>query len=204
MHCALLENKLPNLSSEVVSSYSTTPTVLRAPVIGTPQAPIPLFEPSPPSCPSSAITMLLQTKRPHPLSALWTRAPTTLRSEVPRRAVELPSTPTPAGWDPVGFSASCKACALLQLMSIVNSLILIYLLYSILIAVAAYFIGGCAYQRTVMHQRGWRQCPNFSLWAGMFDFVKVSLLALVPCRSRQRSRYGHLASPRGLPTSRLD
>ncbi|KAJ5084573.1 hypothetical protein NUU61_009152 [Penicillium alfredii] len=42
----------------------------------------------------------------------------------------------------------------------------------ILIAVAAYFVGGCAYQRTVMHQRGWRQCPNFSLWAGMFDFVK--------------------------------
>ncbi|KAF9895364.1 Cation-independent mannose-6-phosphate receptor CI-MPR [Aspergillus nanangensis] len=41
-----------------------------------------------------------------------------------------------------------------------------------LIAVAAYLIGGCAYQRTVMHQRGWRQCPNFSLWAGMFDFVK--------------------------------
>ncbi|KAJ5468445.1 Vacuolar sorting receptor (Mrl1) [Penicillium sp. IBT 31633x] len=41
-----------------------------------------------------------------------------------------------------------------------------------LIAVAVYLIGGCAYQRTVMHQRGWRQCPNFSLWAGLFDFVK--------------------------------
>ncbi|KAJ5279013.1 Vacuolar sorting receptor (Mrl1) [Penicillium angulare] len=41
-----------------------------------------------------------------------------------------------------------------------------------LIAVAVYLVGGCAYQRTVMHQRGWRQCPNFSLWAGMFDFVK--------------------------------
>ncbi|THC97020.1 hypothetical protein EYZ11_003524 [Aspergillus tanneri] len=42
-----------------------------------------------------------------------------------------------------------------------------------LIAVAAYLIGGCAYQRTVMHQRGWRQCPNYSLWVGMFDFVKI-------------------------------
>ncbi|KAJ5163474.1 uncharacterized protein N7500_005304 [Penicillium coprophilum] len=41
-----------------------------------------------------------------------------------------------------------------------------------LIAIAVYLIGGCAYQRTVMHQRGWRQCPNFSLWAGVFDFVK--------------------------------
>ncbi|OQD71369.1 hypothetical protein PENPOL_c001G05495 [Penicillium polonicum] len=40
------------------------------------------------------------------------------------------------------------------------------------IAIAVYLIGGCAYQRTVMHQRGWRQCPNFSLWAGVFDFVK--------------------------------
>ncbi|OJJ47633.1 hypothetical protein ASPZODRAFT_64382 [Penicilliopsis zonata CBS 506.65] len=41
-----------------------------------------------------------------------------------------------------------------------------------LIAVVAYLIGGCAYQRTVMHQRGWRQCPNFSLWAGIVDFIK--------------------------------
>ncbi|CBF74717.1 hypothetical protein AN4095.2 [Aspergillus nidulans FGSC A4] len=41
-----------------------------------------------------------------------------------------------------------------------------------LIAVAAYLVGGCAYQRTVMHQRGWRQCPNYSLWAGIVDFLK--------------------------------
>ncbi|KAL5337615.1 mannose-6-phosphate receptor binding domain-containing protein [Aspergillus crustosus] len=41
-----------------------------------------------------------------------------------------------------------------------------------LIAVAAYLVGGCAYQRTVMHQRGWRQCPNYSLWAGILDFLK--------------------------------
>ncbi|RHZ65872.1 hypothetical protein CDV55_100898 [Aspergillus turcosus] len=47
-----------------------------------------------------------------------------------------------------------------------------------LIAVAAYLVGGCAYQRTVMHQRGWRQCPNYSLWAGMFDFVKDMFIIL--------------------------
>ncbi|KAJ5678939.1 Vacuolar sorting receptor (Mrl1) [Penicillium macrosclerotiorum] len=47
-----------------------------------------------------------------------------------------------------------------------------------LIAVAAYLIGGCAYQRTVMHQRGWRQCPNFSLWAGMVDFIKDMFVIL--------------------------
>jgi cation-dependent mannose-6-phosphate receptor len=79
-----------------------------------------------------------------------------------------------------------------------------------LVAVAAYLVGGCAYQRTVMHQRGWRQCPNYSLWAGIFDFVKVSVLALIPFRSsRIRSRRGVLSpykefgSPR-LPISRTD
>lgn len=77
------------------------------------------------------------------------------------------------------------------------------------IAVVAYLGGGCAYQRTVMHQRGWRQCPNFSLWAGIFDFFRVSLLVLVPFRSR-RSRYGHVAPHKykdgmsRLPVSRLD
>lgn len=83
-------------------------------------------------------------------------------------------------------------------------------LFSMLIAVAVYLIGGCAYQRTVMHQRGWRQCPNFSLWAGVFDFVKVSILALIPCWFRRKFRYGNLASQTsrysntGLPSSRMD
>ncbi|KAI9369013.1 mannose-6-phosphate receptor binding domain-containing protein [Aspergillus egyptiacus] len=74
--------------------------------------------------------------------------------------------------------------------------------HSALIAVAAYLLGGCAYQRTVMHQRGWRQCPNYSLWAGMFDFVKVSLLALMPC-SRWHGRRGSKGSAE-LPISQLD
>ncbi|CAD0086396.1 unnamed protein product [Aureobasidium mustum] len=40
-----------------------------------------------------------------------------------------------------------------------------------LIAVIVYVVGGCVYQRTVMHQRGWRQLPNYSLWAGIASFV---------------------------------
>ena len=43
-----------------------------------------------------------------------------------------------------------------------------------LIAAAVYVLGGVAYQRTVMHQRGWRQLPNYNLWAGIFGFVNVS------------------------------
>jgi len=41
------------------------------------------------------------------------------------------------------------------------------------IAVAAYLIGGCAYQRIVLNQRGWRQCPNGSVWKGLFGFIGV-------------------------------
>ena len=43
-----------------------------------------------------------------------------------------------------------------------------------LIAAVVYVLGGVAYQRTVMHQRGWRQLPNYNLWAGIFGFVHVS------------------------------
>ncbi|BCR97924.1 putative vacuolar sorting receptor (Mrl1) [Aspergillus luchuensis] len=53
-----------------------------------------------------------------------------------------------------------------------------------LIAVAAYLVGGCAYQRTVMHQRGWRQCPNYSLWAGMLDFIKDMIIILFSSLAR--------------------
>lgn len=65
-----------------------------------------------------------------------------------------------------------------------------------LIAVAAYLVGGCAYQRTVMHQRGWRQCPNYSLWAGIFDFVKDMFIIVFSSlgrlfRVRHSSNLGH-------------
>jgi len=42
-----------------------------------------------------------------------------------------------------------------------------------LIAVLVYLVGGCFYQRTVMHQRGWRQLPNYGLWAGIAGFFRV-------------------------------
>ncbi|KAL2014708.1 hypothetical protein VTN00DRAFT_2233 [Thermoascus crustaceus] len=53
-----------------------------------------------------------------------------------------------------------------------------------LIAIAAYLVGGCAYQRTVMHQRGWRQCPNYSLWAGIFGFIKDMTIILFSSLTR--------------------
>jgi cation-dependent mannose-6-phosphate receptor len=44
------------------------------------------------------------------------------------------------------------------------------------IALLVYLIGGVVYQRNVMHQRGWRQLPNYALWAGLFSFVSVSYI----------------------------
>ena len=44
----------------------------------------------------------------------------------------------------------------------------------VLIAVVVYFIGGIMYQRSVAHQRGWRQLPNYSLWASIGSFFQVS------------------------------
>jgi hypothetical protein len=46
---------------------------------------------------------------------------------------------------------------------------------SALIAIFVYLLGGCAYQRSVMHQRGWRQCPNYSMWSDLLGVFKVSL-----------------------------
>lgn len=38
------------------------------------------------------------------------------------------------------------------------------------------------YQRAVMHQRGWRQLPNYSLWHGIFTFLQdVIVIALSSC-----------------------
>lgn len=43
----------------------------------------------------------------------------------------------------------------------------------LVIGILAYLVGGIVYQRNVMHQRGWRQLPNYSLWAGIFSFISV-------------------------------
>lgn len=49
------------------------------------------------------------------------------------------------------------------------------------VAVAVYLLGGVFYQRTVAHARGWRQLPNYSLWAGIGGFIQV-------CQPRLRER----------------
>lgn len=41
------------------------------------------------------------------------------------------------------------------------------------IAILVYVGGGIFYQRTVANQRGWKQLPNYSLWAGIWSFVSV-------------------------------
>jgi len=40
-----------------------------------------------------------------------------------------------------------------------------------LVAALVYLVGGCMYQRTVMHARGWRQMPNYAVWAGLVGGV---------------------------------
>lgn len=45
----------------------------------------------------------------------------------------------------------------------------------VVIAILVYFIGGIFYSRNVSHQRGWRQLPNYSFWAGIGGFIHVSL-----------------------------
>ncbi|KAJ9641619.1 Cation-independent mannose-6-phosphate receptor CI-MPR [Knufia peltigerae] len=46
------------------------------------------------------------------------------------------------------------------------------------IALLVYLIGGIVYQRNVMHQRGWKQLPNYSVWAGLFSFISDMFVIL--------------------------
>mgnify|MGYP001576627453 CR=1 FL=1 len=41
------------------------------------------------------------------------------------------------------------------------------------IAVLVYFLGGIMYNRSVEHARGWRQVPNYAMWAGIGGFFMV-------------------------------
>lgn len=56
-----------------------------------------------------------------------------------------------------------------------------------LITIAVYFAGGVFYQRTVANARGWKQLPNYSLWAGIWSFVSVSNHATSLSRKRRSS-----------------
>ncbi|KAL1653639.1 Cation-independent mannose-6-phosphate receptor CI-MPR [Didymella pomorum] len=60
------------------------------------------------------------------------------------------------------------------------------------IAVGVYFVGGCAYQRAVMHQRGWRQLPNYAMWAGIWRFFSDMFIILTSsCARFMPSRRGY-------------
>lgn len=61
-----------------------------------------------------------------------------------------------------------------------------------LIAVLVYFVGGCVYQRTVMHQRGWRQLPNYTMWADIARFIADMFIILTSsCARFLPSRRGY-------------
>ncbi|KAH0541340.1 hypothetical protein FGG08_004178 [Glutinoglossum americanum] len=67
-----------------------------------------------------------------------------------------------------------------------------------LTACLVYLIGGCVYQRTVMHARGWRQLPNYSMWAGIGSFIRdIFIILLSSCTRFLPRRNGY----RNLPTS---
>ncbi|KAK5989843.1 Putative mannose 6-phosphate receptor-like protein [Cladobotryum mycophilum] len=67
----------------------------------------------------------------------------------------------------------------------------------LVIAVLVYILGGVFYNRTVAHARGWRQLPNYSLWAGIWSFFSdMFIIALSSCTRFFPSRrgYRHLGS----------
>ncbi|KAK4667954.1 Cation-independent mannose-6-phosphate receptor CI-MPR [Podospora pseudoanserina] len=70
------------------------------------------------------------------------------------------------------------------------------------IAVLVYVVGGVFYQRTVAHARGWRQLPNYSLWAGIWSFIVDMFTILTSSCGRliPRRRGYHILS--GSPSGR--
>ncbi|KAI9695512.1 MAG: Cation-independent mannose-6-phosphate receptor CI-MPR [Candelina mexicana] len=62
----------------------------------------------------------------------------------------------------------------------------------VMIALLVYVVGGCVYQRTVMQQRGWRQLPNYGLWAGIGSFVRdIFIILTSSCARFLPSRRGY-------------
>lgn len=45
----------------------------------------------------------------------------------------------------------------------------------LVIAFLVYVLGGVFYNRTISNARGWRQLPNYSLWAGIWSFFSVRI-----------------------------
>ncbi|KAG5927083.1 hypothetical protein E4U53_002930 [Claviceps sorghi] len=65
------------------------------------------------------------------------------------------------------------------------------------IAILVYVLGGVFYNRTVKNARGWRQLPNYSLWAGIWNFFRDMLIILfsscIRCLPGRRG-YSHLST----------
>ncbi|KAL8871633.1 MAG: hypothetical protein Q9174_002582 [Haloplaca sp. 1 TL-2023] len=78
----------------------------------------------------------------------------------------------------------------------------------LIIFLAVYLLGGIAYQRTVMHQRGWRQLPNYGVWATIGSFLRDVFIILTSSCSRlvpRKHGYNQLpGSGRGGRGSRAD
>ncbi|TWU73158.1 Cation-independent mannose-6-phosphate receptor CI-MPR [Metarhizium rileyi] len=67
----------------------------------------------------------------------------------------------------------------------------------LVIAFLVYALGGVFYNRTVTNARGWRQLPNYSLWAGIWNFLSdMFIYAFSSCIRclPGRSGYSHLNS----------
>ncbi|KJZ74946.1 hypothetical protein HIM_05677 [Hirsutella minnesotensis 3608] len=61
-----------------------------------------------------------------------------------------------------------------------------------LIAVLVYVLGGVFYNRAITNARGWRQLPNYSLWAGIWNFVSdVFVILWSWCARLLPSRRGY-------------
>ncbi|KAL2147615.1 hypothetical protein VTI28DRAFT_8069 [Corynascus sepedonium] len=76
------------------------------------------------------------------------------------------------------------------------------------ITVLVYVMGGVFYQRTVAHARGWRQLPNYSMWAGIWSLIKDLFIILTASCARllpKRRGYHTLSgSPIGRNRNRDD
>ncbi|KAF4119306.1 cation-dependent mannose-6-phosphate receptor [Geosmithia morbida] len=62
----------------------------------------------------------------------------------------------------------------------------------VLVAILVYLLGGIFYNRTINNARGWRQLPNFSLWAGIWSFVSdLFIIAIFSCARCLPGRRGY-------------
>ncbi|KAI0389755.1 mannose 6-phosphate receptor domain-containing protein [Xylariaceae sp. FL0594] len=64
------------------------------------------------------------------------------------------------------------------------------------IAVLVYVLGGVFYNRAVGNARGWRQLPNYSLWASVWSFIcDMFVIATSSCARLLPNRRGYLYLP---------